>query len=145
MRRRALWSTAVFASLAVLLTDPATAQRRFGGGELLMACGEDYRRLCVGVPPGGGRILGCLNQQAEQLSQGCFQALAERGLAAAAAFRLCRPDFERLCPGLTPGMGRGLACLVEQSSRLSDGCFRALEAHGFVVDEAPGPPPRPGR
>jgi hypothetical protein len=43
-------------------------------------------------------------------------------------------------------MGRGLACLVEQSSRLSDGCFRALEAHGFVSEESPGPPPtRPGR
>jgi hypothetical protein len=141
--------TAVLAFVALLgsglvLPERSEAQRRFGAGELVGACGGDYRRLCPGVPPGGGRILACLNQQAENLSQPCFQALAERGLAAAAAFRLCRPDFERLCPGLAPGMGRGLACLVEQSARLSPGCFDALDAHGlmFEGDVPPNPPRR---
>jgi len=127
----------VFLAAVLSFVEAASAQRlRYAQMQgAIAACRADYFRLCPGVRPGAGRVLVCLNAQAEKLSQPCFQALAERGLAFAAALRLCRPDFERLCPGVQPGMGRGLACLLENSERVSQGCRKALSAHGFSVDD----------
>ena len=130
-------ATIAFLCLAAGLTfaEPAPAQglRYVQMQEAIAACRADYFRLCPGVRPGAGRVLVCLNAQAEKLSQPCFQALAERGLAFAAALRLCRPDFERLCPNVRPGMGRALVCLLDHAEQLSQGCRATLSAHGFSV------------
>ena len=40
------------------------------------ACGPDYRELCGGVPPGGGRVVACLRANAAALSPPCRRALA---------------------------------------------------------------------
>jgi cysteine rich repeat protein len=42
---------------------------------LRSACGGDVRALCGGVPPGGGRIIGCLAEQAAALSPSCREVL----------------------------------------------------------------------
>jgi hypothetical protein len=39
------------------------------------ACETDIQKLCPGVPPGGGRILACLKQHKDQVSDGCKQAV----------------------------------------------------------------------
>lgn len=39
------------------------------------ACGMDYRRLCTGVPLGGGQALRCLSNHSMSLSHRCEQAL----------------------------------------------------------------------
>lgn len=132
----------LIAILTSVFVSEATAQfwQRPRYRALIAACADDTRRLCQGVMPGGGRLLICLNAQAENLSQDCFQALAERGLATAAALRMCRVDFERLCPGTPPGQGRGLVCLLEKRAEVSPECSDALSAHGF--DEDDGAPPR---
>lgn len=39
-------------------------------------CGMDYRSLCRGVRPGGGRALACLQENQSRLSPGCQTALA---------------------------------------------------------------------
>jgi hypothetical protein len=44
---------------------------------ILRACGADQRTLCAGIPPGGGRIIGCLAQNASSLSPQCYGAIAE--------------------------------------------------------------------
>jgi len=44
-------------------------------GALREACAADYRTLCSGVQPGGGRIMACFREHAAQLSTGCKQAL----------------------------------------------------------------------
>jgi hypothetical protein len=38
----------------------------------------------------------------------------------------CAQDAATLCPGLTPGGGRILACFRQKSGQLSDGCRSAL-------------------
>jgi len=41
---------------------------------LRAGCAEDAQRLCAGVQPGGGRILACLKQNKDSLSDKCKQA-----------------------------------------------------------------------
>jgi hypothetical protein len=60
-------SLATFASAA----PTALAQR----AEAMKYCKADYQRLCPGIQPGGGRIIGCLKAHKEEISIGCGKAL----------------------------------------------------------------------
>jgi Cysteine rich repeat len=42
---------------------------------LRRACGQDFRAYCGDVPPGGGRIVGCLEANSQNLSRQCRSAL----------------------------------------------------------------------
>jgi hypothetical protein len=42
---------------------------------LRRACGPDFRAYCAGVPPGGGRIIACLEANGSSLSRPCRSAL----------------------------------------------------------------------
>ena len=63
-------------------------QMRSEAMTLMQICRGDYDRLCTGVRPGGGRVLACLQNHANQLSTACGQAMpraqALRDSAAAA-------------------------------------------------------------
>jgi hypothetical protein len=39
------------------------------------ACQTDVQKLCAGVQPGGGRILACLKEHKDEVSEGCKQAV----------------------------------------------------------------------
>lgn len=39
------------------------------------ACAEDVKRVCQGVEPDDGRILQCLQERAQDISEGCYQSL----------------------------------------------------------------------
>ena len=41
------------------------------------ACAQDVQKLCANVPSGGGRILACLKQHQDQVSDGCKQSVAK--------------------------------------------------------------------
>ncbi|MGE0717119.1 MAG: cysteine rich repeat-containing protein [Alphaproteobacteria bacterium] len=47
---------------------PAVAQDR---QDARRACGGDFRRLCPGVQPGGGRVLACLKANEPSLTPAC--------------------------------------------------------------------------
>ena len=47
---------------------PSAAQPR-------TACAADVRTLCADVTPGGGRIMQCMKEKRDQLSEGCKSAL----------------------------------------------------------------------
>ena len=50
------------------------------------ACASDVQKLCPGVPSGGGKIVACLKQHKDQVSDGCKRAvLAAMGQPAAGA------------------------------------------------------------
>lgn len=62
--------------------------------------------------------------------------LSAAGLAAAAPVpapptkaeqAACRADYLRHCATVTPGGGRGVACLMKVKDRLSPGCRQVLE------------------
>jgi|tagenome__1003787_1003787.scaffolds.fasta_scaffold20656058_2 hypothetical protein len=43
------------------------------------ACQGDAKKLCVGVSPGGGRILECLAKQKDKLTDPCKAVVAAQG------------------------------------------------------------------
>lgn len=57
---------------------PAPMSRRQQMMVLRADCGPDFRRLCYGVQPGGGRAVACLYAHAPQLSRVCRAALQGR-------------------------------------------------------------------
>ena len=44
---------------------------------LRTGCAADAQKLCAGVQPGGGRILACLKEHKDALSDQCKQAAAQ--------------------------------------------------------------------
>lgn len=62
---------------ALLAAGAAQAQglTREQMAQLRAACEADVRRLCNGLQPGGGRLLGCLQQNAASVSAPCKEAL----------------------------------------------------------------------
>jgi hypothetical protein len=43
--------------------------------EARVACATDVQMLCPSVQPGGGRILACLKEHQDKVSDGCKQAI----------------------------------------------------------------------
>jgi hypothetical protein len=72
---RTLAAVVVFSAFAATRPGVANAQ----AGPAQQACKADYQRLCANVSPGGGRIIACLQGQAEKLSAPCKDALAKSG------------------------------------------------------------------
>jgi hypothetical protein len=54
---------------------PAQAPSQQAVAEARAACASDIQNFCAGVQPGGGRILACLKQHKDQVSDGCKQAV----------------------------------------------------------------------
>ena len=52
----------------------AQAQDQLSLAAIRAACAEDAQKLCPGVQPGGGRIVACLKEHKDSLSDRCKQA-----------------------------------------------------------------------
>ena len=70
-----------FRHFAIATALSLAALASFGSGalaqqaEAMKYCKADVARLCPGVQPGGGRIIGCLKAHKEEISIGCGKAL----------------------------------------------------------------------
>jgi len=53
---------------------PALA-RTADAAEPLSYCKSDVARLCPGISPGGGKLIGCLKDHENEISVGCAKAL----------------------------------------------------------------------
>jgi hypothetical protein len=65
-----LLTAASLLSLAVIAS--AESAR---AAEPLAYCKADVARLCPGISPGGGKLIGCLKQHENEVSVGCAKAL----------------------------------------------------------------------
>jgi hypothetical protein len=74
-RSRALLIVCVFAVLAESLFRPLTSPAQTQPADARTACAADVQKLCAGVPAGGGRVVACLKQHKDQVSDGCKQAI----------------------------------------------------------------------
>jgi len=53
----------------------AAGQGVFAAADALTYCKSDVARLCPGVQPGAGRIIGCLKEHQMEVSVGCAKAV----------------------------------------------------------------------
>ena len=58
-----------------LISLPGSTQTAMAQDAALKYCKEDVARLCPGVAPGGGKIIGCLKQHENEVSIGCGKEL----------------------------------------------------------------------
>jgi hypothetical protein len=61
------------------------------------------------------------------LSLAMASVVGSAAMAQEAVMRYCRPDAERLCPGVPPGGGRIIGCLKEHKMEVSVGCAMTLK------------------
>jgi Cysteine rich repeat len=77
---------AVILGGCILQPQLSRAQSASSQSDPRAACASDVQRLCAGVPTGGGRIVACLMQHKDEVSDGCKKAvLAARGQSGGAA------------------------------------------------------------
>lgn len=78
------------ATPAAARSAPTPEQKR-AAEAVRSACTSDYRKFCLGVQPGGGRVLACFEAHASEVSTPCRDALREarelRGATAPASGR----------------------------------------------------------
>lgn len=110
------------------------------------ACGADVAALCKDVKPGEGRIIECLKENKEKVSQGCKDFIADKKEAFKerehGPMQACLSDKEKFCKDVEAGGGRIIKCLHEHSTELSDECKKAFshkahrkEKHGKAGDK----------
>ena len=64
-----------FASLAVALIALINQHAAHAQGAALAACKADAERICPGVKPGGGKLIGCLKEHENDVTIGCAKEL----------------------------------------------------------------------
>ena len=77
-RSRELFVVCILAVLAESVFWPQTSSAQTTSpqaSDARTACASDVQRLCAGVQPGGGRVLACLKQHKDEVSDGCKQAV----------------------------------------------------------------------
>jgi hypothetical protein len=129
--RSACWSLVL---IMLFATFAAVAQTNSpsgaGGGKFRAACGEDLQQLCVGVQPGGGRLVQCLSSHTSELSAACGNMISAAGRGGAKLRAACDQDLQQFCVGVQPGGGRLVQCLSSHTSELSAACGNMISAAG---------------
>lgn len=107
-------------------------------GLLAQHCGDDIMKLCRGQNLGNGAIHNCLAQNAGKLSPACAanhdgirQMTEARAAAQSEVYKVCDRDRAQYCPGLVPGDGNIVSCLLEASKVVSRACTAALVNAGY--------------
>ena len=100
------------------------------GGKFRAACGADLQRFCIGVQPGGGRLVQCLSSHTSELSAACGNVIAAAGRGGAKLRAACGADLQRFCATVQPGGGRLVECLSSHTDELSAACGNVIAAAG---------------
>jgi hypothetical protein len=122
--------------LALMLLCLVAGGRTYAAEEEL-PCAEEIAKYCRGVKPGGGRILGCLNEHQKDLSASCSRKLEESKKRLMEAQQACTGDMEKFCKDVQPGEGRILNCLRGHAQELSPACSQMVDKTTGKVQEKP--------
>lgn len=134
--RRIANASCLLLSLIVSFVSPARAAQSAQAGDqqslaaIQAACTEDAKKLCAGVQPGGGRILACLREHKDSLSDRCKQAA---GLTANPS-NSSAPSSEG-SPATPPGSAAGTRVSAPDSKAKSAPASKAASEPVTVADE----------
>jgi hypothetical protein len=115
----------MFRSIAIVFATVmvSVAAQAYGGG----ACKGDIEKFCAGIEKGEGRIMKCLHDKRDQISEEC-KAQAEKMKEAMSDIReACQEDVVKFCSEVKPGKARIMNCMKEHKADLSDGCKAVME------------------
>ena len=133
LRRIARWSLSSglyrLTVFPVIAQTDSSAPSAGGGGKFRAACREDVKRFCVGVEPGGGRLVQCLLSHNGGLSPACGNVIAVAGRGAKLRVG-CDEDLQRFCAAVQPGGGRLVQCLSSHTGELSTACEDMIAVAG---------------
>jgi hypothetical protein len=107
-------------SVAVL-TSASQAQDNPRKTRTAVACGQELKKQCSGVPVQANNMLECLQKSQEKLSPRCV-ARANN------VVRSCDRDAAQLCQNVVAGQGNILGCLTTAKRSVSRRCNAALDA-----------------
>jgi hypothetical protein len=85
-------------------------------------CKEDIEKFCKDIKPGQGRILKCMREHENELSQVCKDHVAEAREKARGFLKACKGDINKYCQDIKPGRGRIINCLRQHETELSVDC-----------------------
>lgn len=85
-------------------------------------CKSDAEKLCTGVEKGEGRIMQCLRDKQEQLSEGCKADINVKKEAMKEVANSCEGDIKQHCGDVEAGKGRIAKCLHKNKAKLSEPC-----------------------
>lgn len=89
-------------------------------------CRADVEQFCKDVKGGQGRIMECLKENRESVSEDCKSHISEKkekmkkGMKEIA--EACESDREKYCADVKGGKGRIMKCLKENIESLSEDC-----------------------
>jgi hypothetical protein len=85
-------------------------------------------RFCIGIQPGGGRLVQCLSSHTSELSAACGNIIAAAGRGGGKFRAACGEDLQRFCVDMQPGGGLLFQCLSSHTSELSAACGNMIAA-----------------
>jgi len=122
MAQRTVRYGAIVATIVILISfvhyNDAQAKTRTAGG---LACGQQLKQQCTGVPVQANNMLECLQKNQAKLHARCV-ALANN------VVRSCDRDAAQHCQAVVAGQGNILGCLTTARRFVSRRCNTALNA-----------------
>jgi len=104
-----------------ILTSAAHAQDNLRKTRTAIACGQELKKQCSGVPVQANNMLECLQKSQEKLSPRCVGRANN-------VVRNCERDAAQLCQNVVAGRGNILGCLTTAKRSVSRRCNAALDA-----------------
>jgi hypothetical protein len=111
---------ALLLSVSILIST-AQAQDNPRKTRTALACGQELKKQCSGVPVQANNMLECLQKNQEKLSARCV-ARANN------VVRMCDRDAAQRCQNVVAGQGNILGCLTTAKRSVSRRCNAALDA-----------------
>ena len=122
MVQRTVRYGAITTTIVILISfvhyNDAQAKTRTAGG---LACGQQLKQQCTGVPVQANNMLECLQKNQDKLHRRCV-ALANN------VVRSCDRDAAQHCQAVVAGQGNILGCLTTARRLVSRRCNAALNA-----------------
>ena len=122
---------------AALATHYALADDAAALAALRTGCAGDVQKLCAGVQPGGGRILACLKEHKDALSDQCKQAAAQTMGTAGSSATAAAPSTAAVpASPATPSPRPGAAAKSPPASAASSTAPRGPSAASGTVSSS---------